>query len=96
MVIAEIDAKSGESAMRDIRDAGGKAIFAPTDDDGNNLSREKLPLVIALTEKKPAHLRFQIKGLDNVLRQIEVTAFPLIGEAGRDLGAVAIFWDMKS
>src|SRR2546428_13057100 len=31
VVIAEIDAKSGESAMRAIRDAGGKAIFAPTD-----------------------------------------------------------------
>ena len=31
VVIAEIDAKSGESAMRDIRDAGGEAIFAPTD-----------------------------------------------------------------
>ena len=31
VVIAEIDAKSGESATRAIRDAGGKAIFAPTD-----------------------------------------------------------------
>jgi PAS domain-containing protein len=70
-------------------------IFRPTDEEGKPVPSEKLPLVIALTQKKPAHLRFRIKGLDNVLRDIEVTAFPLIGEAGRDLGAVAIFWDMK-
>jgi NAD(P)-dependent dehydrogenase (short-subunit alcohol dehydrogenase family) len=31
VVIAEIDARSGESAMRAIRDAGGEAIFVPTD-----------------------------------------------------------------
>src|SRR5216683_541605 len=31
VVIAEIDSKSGESAMRAIRDAGGEAIFVPTD-----------------------------------------------------------------
>ena len=68
-------------------------IFTPTDDHGNALLREKLPLVIALTQKRPATLSFWIKALDNVPRHIQVTAFPLIGEAGRDVGAVAIFWD---
>jgi hypothetical protein len=37
-----------------------------------------------------------IQGLDQVRRHIEVTAFPLIGQAGRHLGAVAIFWEVKN
>jgi len=68
-------------------------IFKPTDDQGNALPSDQLPLVIALTQKRPANLSFWIKALDNVPRYIQVTAFPLIGEAERDLGAVAIFWD---
>ena len=68
-------------------------IFKPTDDQGNAVASDKLPLVIALTQKRPANLSFWIKALDNVPRYIQVTAFPLIGEAGRNVGAVAIFWD---
>ena len=68
-------------------------IFTPTDDQGHAVASDDLPLMIALTQKRPAHLSFWIKALDNVPRHIQVTAFPLVGEAGRDLGAVAIFWD---
>ena len=34
-----------------------------------------------------------IRGLDSVLRHIEVSAFPLIGQSDRYLGAVALFWE---
>jgi hypothetical protein len=50
--------------------------------------------MIALREHRPTYGRIRILGLDNVRRLIEVTAFPLIGEAGRDLGAVALFWEV--
>jgi hypothetical protein len=30
-----------------------------------------------------------------VRRHVEVTAFPLIGQAGRVLGAVGLFWEVK-
>jgi hypothetical protein len=30
---------------------------------------------------------------DGVWRKIEVTAFPVEGQGGRHLGAVAIFWE---
>jgi hypothetical protein len=30
-----------------------------------------------------------------VRRHIEITAFPLIGQAGHHLGAVAIFWEVE-
>ncbi|MBI4640059.1 MAG: PAS domain-containing protein [Candidatus Tectomicrobia bacterium] len=70
--------------------------FTPTDEDGTPLSPEMLPLVIAFTQGRPAHRRLWIYGLDNVRRCIEVTAFPLIGQAERKLGAVAIFWEVKA
>jgi len=36
-----------------------------------------------------------IEGLDGVRRLIEVTAFPISGQAERYLGALAIFWEVK-
>src|SRR5581483_5343897 len=70
-------------------------IFQPMDRDGNRLPPEKLPLVMALKERSPTYAGFWIRGLDNILRYIKVFAFPLIGQADRYLGAVAIFWEAK-
>jgi PAS domain-containing protein len=70
--------------------------FVPTDRRGNPLPPEKLPLMIALRERRSAHTDFRIRGLDRVTRHIEVTAFPLIGRGNRFLGAVAIFWETDS
>jgi PAS domain-containing protein len=72
------------------------AVFAPTDDAGGRLAPERLPLMVALAEHRPAHGSFSIRGLDGVRRRIEVTAFPLVGYAGRDLGAVAVFWESNA
>lgn len=69
--------------------------FQPMDRDGNSLPPERLPLVIALTSKCPAHGSFWIRGTDNVMRYIEVSAFPLIGQANRYLGAMALFWETE-
>ena len=70
-------------------------IFQPTGEDGSPLAPEALPLVIALQQHRPAHLAFHIRGLDGIVRKIEVTAFPLEGQGGRYLGAVAIFWEVS-
>jgi hypothetical protein len=51
--------------------------------------------MIALTERRPVHGRFYIVGLDGVRRHIETTAVPLIGQADRHLGAIAIFWEVS-
>ncbi len=69
-------------------------IFRPTDEAGLPLPPEELPLIIALQQLRPAHSEFWIHGLDDgVPRRIEVSAFPLIGQAQRHLGALAIFWE---
>jgi PAS domain-containing protein len=69
-------------------------IFKPMDKDGQLIEPEELPLMIAMMQKHPAHRSFWIEGMDDALRQIEVTAFPLIAQGERFLGAVAIFWEV--
>lgn len=69
-------------------------VYSVPDGSDGRVAPERLPLMIALREGRPAHGRLAVRSLDNVLRQIEVTAFPLVGQAGRHLGAVAIFWEV--
>jgi PAS domain-containing protein len=68
-------------------------LFMPTDEQGAPLPPDQRPVLIAVHERRPSHRDFWLRGLDNVLRHIEVTAFPLIGQADRYLGAVGIFWE---
>jgi PAS domain-containing protein len=68
-------------------------VFVPTSASGEALAADSLPLVTALRERRPAHARFWISGLDGVARELEVTALPLEGHADRLLGAIAIFWE---
>lgn len=65
----------------------------PIDDAGDPLPADDLPLSVALTERRPAHDSMWITGLDGRRRRISVTAFPLVGQHDRVLGAVAIFWE---
>ena len=67
--------------------------FTPTDDNGEPMPREQVPLVIAVREQRPAHDSLWITGLDGVRRHIAVTAFPVLAQGGRILGAVALFWE---
>jgi len=68
-------------------------VFAVRNDGGQPLAIDELPLVKALRERRPAHSRFDITGLDGVMRSLEVSAFPLEGQGGAQLGAVALFWE---
>lgn len=68
-------------------------IFHPVDAQGNPIPPEELPLMIAIHERHPAHKIIWIRGLDGIMREIEVTAFPLVGQADRFLGGMAIFWE---
>ena len=68
------------------------ASFRPRREDGGAVPPNELPLVIALREKRLAYLSpLIILGHDGVPRRIAVTAFPLLGQQERELGAVAIF-----
>ncbi|MEO7334898.1 MAG: PAS domain-containing protein [Gemmatimonadales bacterium] len=72
------------------------SVFAVRDDDGNPLDINELPLVKALRDQRPAHARFDMTGLDGAPRSLEVSAFPLEGQGGTRLGAVALFWETNA
>jgi PAS domain-containing protein len=71
-------------------------IFRTLDPDGEPLPRERLPIVRALEDRRPAHARMRIRGLDGVERDIAATAIPLVGQSERFLGAIAFFWEVRS
>jgi PAS domain-containing protein len=71
-------------------------VFEPTDEEGMLIPFKEHPLVVALNERRYTHRILWIRGLDNVQRHVEATCFPLIGQANRYLGAVAIFWEVAS
>jgi PAS domain-containing protein len=68
----------------------------PRDEDGNPVPLEDLPLGIAFREGRPAHRPLRITGGDGVVRDIEVTAFPLCAREDLILGAIAVFWERRS
>lgn len=68
--------------------------FNPFEQDGQEMNPEELPLMVALIKRRPAHRKFWIKGMDGASREIEVTAVPIMAQADRFLGAIAIFWEV--
>ncbi len=80
--------ETGPMAMSD-----WTSMFSATDENDQPLKAEQLPLVAALQYGRPQHERFRIRGLDGGRRLIEVTAIPLLGQAGRFVGAAALFWE---
>lgn len=61
-------------------------------EDDQALPLDRRPTGIALQEQRPAHQRFRITGLDDVVREVEVTAFPLFAHQDELVGTVTIFW----
>ncbi len=68
-------------------------MFQITDESGRPVTADKLPLTVAVREHRPVHARLMGTSLGGEPRHVEVTALPLQGQAGRYLGAVAIFWE---
>jgi PAS domain S-box-containing protein len=68
-------------------------LFAPSDDDGNPIELDALPLGVAILERHPDHRMLRIRSIDGTERRIEVTAFPLFAHEDECLGAIAIFWE---
>ena len=72
------------------------AMIDPTAEDGSPLPLEARPLVIALQTRKAATRSFLLRMPDGSRRKVDSTAFPLEGQGGRNLGAVAILMGVRS
>ena len=68
-------------------------IFQTTDEDGNPIASDELAIGVALMQQRLAHRIVRLTALDGVTRRVEVTAIPLTGQGGRNLGAVSFFWE---
>ncbi|MGH7566291.1 MAG: PAS domain-containing protein [Gemmatimonadota bacterium] len=69
-------------------------VFSPTDVEGTPITPDTLPLVIALEHGRPASAEMYIHGLDDSTRHLHVIGMPVIGLAGKHLGALAILWEV--
>jgi hypothetical protein len=67
--------------------------FKISDEHGEPIRQRNLPLAVAIEQRKPSHSRLRIESEDGKHRVIAVTAFPIEGQGGRFLGAVAMFWE---
>jgi PAS domain-containing protein len=67
-------------------------IFKTKNENGDPLPPGDLPLVKTLMTRLPYHHTFWIESLQGKSEKISVTSYPIIGRAGKFLGAVAIFW----
>jgi PAS domain-containing protein len=69
--------------------------FIPEDEHGNPVPPDDLPLMISVAERRPAYRRIFIRGLDGILRHVEIAAIPIVGLQGDFLGAAALFWEVS-
>lgn len=67
--------------------------FAMCEVDGTPISNLDRPLIIALTKQMPAHRRIGLRNKDGSMRELEVTAIPVLSTGDRHLGAMATIWD---
>ena len=65
----------------------------PRDENDTPIPLEDLALGIAFREGRAAHHAVRITGEDGIVRDIEVTAFPLCPRPDVILGAIAVFWE---
>jgi PAS domain-containing protein len=70
-------------------------IIITTDLEGQELPYEKRPLIMALQNHQPSSREIILNAFDNIPRHISITAIPIIGQADRFLGAIAIFWEIE-
>jgi PAS domain-containing protein len=69
------------------------ALFRIEDVHGRALSLEEMPAGVALVERRPAHRKIRITGLDGMPRVISVTALPLFSSPTELVGVMALFWE---
>lgn len=69
-----------------------RALWTPTNVEGTPIPLERLPIMVALRERRPVHGWLHFMSLDGVRRWIESTAFPVEPDGGV-LGAASLFWE---
>jgi FOG: PAS/PAC domain len=70
--------------------------FKPTDLEGAPIPPDQVPILWALQHQLPRRAGMQFRDRAGTLHRITTAAFPLEGQGGALLGAMAIFWDTEA
>lgn len=68
--------------------------FAIEDEERKPIAAEAGPMMMALSERRPFSRTVWMRCGHREWWHMNITAFPLIGEAGQFLGAQMIFWEV--
>lgn len=69
-------------------------LFAVEDEERRPIAVEDRPMMLALTERKPISRTLWMRCSYGDWRHVQITAFPILGEARQFLGAQMIFWEV--
>jgi len=67
---------------------------AVADEDRNPILLEDRPMWVARLQRRAVSRTVWTRGGDGRWLHLQVTAFPLVGEAGHLLGVMSIFWEI--
>jgi PAS domain-containing protein len=67
--------------------------FTPVERAGASPFPDEQPFIDVLLNRRPAQLGLWMQRPDGERRHVEITTFPIIGQADRHLGAVAVIWE---
>jgi hypothetical protein len=81
------------SEAGEMRMADWSRVFAASDAQGGHLQPDELPLVQALRKQSPQHRKLRVRGADDQVRLVAVTAVPLFAHEDECVGAMALFWE---
>src|SRR5262249_13436448 len=82
-----LGARCGEPGRTGARGAAG--VIELSDDPAANPDEPKRPIIAALQQRRPAHARrWLLRRGDRVRLQVELTAFPVVDQEERLLGAM--------
>jgi PAS domain-containing protein len=66
--------------------------LSATDERGAEVPTHLLPPVVALEEHRPAFMRCAVRLFDTGPSSVVLSALPIMGQQGRFLGLVILFW----
>lgn len=78
----------------DMKASEWTAFFAVSDSERISIPVEEWPLVLAYKDRRAVSRIVWLRCGDGAWRNVSFTSFPLIGQNGGFLGAIAIFWEI--
>jgi len=87
---AQLD-QQGALSTQGVRDT-----FQITTIEGFEPKPDERIVELAMREGRASHQSCRVRALDGVVREVDATAVPLIGQSGHNVGTLVFFWERAS